>query len=157
MKPWSERKLSSKQIIAELDEKGSEIANVKLELSRPAVPGFGGRGFSTRVLDKTDPTELQAARRSDRGNSCRPSKRKEVKGLFTFYASNYPQAGHQQRHSHAERGVDRKVMDNPSIVVGSIRESKRILFGQFFKVYVQASGVPAVPRGFRKLVRQERS
>ena len=56
LKPWADRKLTSKQIIEELEEKGREIANVKLEFFEPpAVPGFGAAGgFSLCLLDKTN-------------------------------------------------------------------------------------------------------
>lgn len=56
LETWSERKLTSKQIIEELEEKGREIANVKLEFYEPpAVPGFGAAGgFSLNLLDKTN-------------------------------------------------------------------------------------------------------
>ena len=143
LKPWSERKLSSKQIIEELDIRGREIANVKLEFFEPpAVPGFGAAGgFSTRVLDKTNTMDYQRLGEVSEKFMAALKKRKEVKGLFTFFASNYPQY---------ELVIDNDVamqksvsigtaMDNLSVVVGSTWEQGFILFGQFFKVYVQAS------------------
>ncbi len=143
LKPWSERKLSSKQIIAELDEKGSEIANVKLEFFEPpAVPGFGAAGgFSTRVLDKTNSMNYKRLGEVTEKFMAALSKRKEVKGLFTFYASNYPQYELVINNDIAmQKGVSiGNAMDNLSIVVGSTWEQGFILFGQFFKVYVQAS------------------
>ena len=56
LKPWAERKLTSKEIIEELEKKGAAIANVKLEFYEPpAVPGFGAAGgFSLNLLDKTN-------------------------------------------------------------------------------------------------------
>ncbi len=52
----ADRKLTSKQIIEELEERGRAIANVKLEFFEPpAVPGFGAAGgFSLNLLDKTN-------------------------------------------------------------------------------------------------------
>ena len=93
LKPWSERKLTSKQIIEELEKKGREIANVKLEFFEPpAVPGFGAAGgFSTRVLDKTNTMNYQRLGEVTEKFMAALAKRKEVKGLFTFFASNYPQ------------------------------------------------------------------
>ena len=45
LKPWSERKMTSKQIIEKLEEKGRKMSNVKLEFFEPpAVPGFGAAG-----------------------------------------------------------------------------------------------------------------
>src|SRR3954463_11444218 len=69
------------------------------------------------------------------------SKTKEVKGLFTFCASNYPQYELVINNDVAmQKGVSiGNAMDNLSIVVGSTWEQGFILFGQFFKVFVQAS------------------
>jgi HAE1 family hydrophobic/amphiphilic exporter-1 len=68
------------------------------------------------------------------------SKRKEVKGLFTFFASNYPQYELVINNDVAmQKGVSiGTAMDNLSVVVGSTWEQGFILFGQFFKVFVQA-------------------
>ena len=68
LKSWSDRKMTSKEIIEELEEKGSAISNVKLEFFEPpAVPGFGAAGgFSCRVLDKTNTMDYQQLGRSDR-------------------------------------------------------------------------------------------
>src|SRR4029077_5940318 len=61
LKNWSARKMTSRQIIEELEEKGRTISNVKLEFFEPpAVPGFGAAGgFSVRVLDKTNSMDYQ--------------------------------------------------------------------------------------------------
>ena len=69
------------------------------------------------------------------------SKRKEVKGLFTFFASNYPQYELVINNDVAmQKGVSIKdAMENLSIVIGSTWEQGFVRFGQFFKVYVQAS------------------
>ena len=74
LKHWSERKLTARQIIEELEEKCRQMTNVKLEFFEPpAVPGFGAAGgFSMRLLDKTNSKRLQAARRSDRQVHGRP-------------------------------------------------------------------------------------
>ncbi len=143
LKPWSERKLTSKQIIEELEEKCRAISNVKLEFFEPpAVPGFGAAGgFSTRVLDKTNTMDYQRLGEVTEKFMAALSKRKEVKGLFTFFASNYPQYELIINNDIAmQKGVSiGDAMDNLSIVIGSTWEQGFILFGQFFKVYVQAS------------------
>src|SRR4029079_455349 len=68
-------------------------------------------------------------------------ERKEVKGLFTFFASNYPQYEIVINNDIAmQKGVSIKnAMDNLSILIGSTWEQGFVRFGQFFKVYVQAS------------------
>jgi HAE1 family hydrophobic/amphiphilic exporter-1 len=68
------------------------------------------------------------------------AKRQEVKGLFTFFANNYPQ--HElviDNDVAMQKGVSiSKAMDNLSIVIGSTWEQGFVRFGQFYKVFVQA-------------------
>ena len=143
LKNWSDRKMTSRQIIEELEEKGSKISNVKLEFFEPpAVPGFGAAGgFSMRVLDKTNTMNYQQLGEVTDKFMAALSKRKEVKGLFTFFASNYPQYELVINNDVAmQKGVSiGNAMDNLSIVIGSTWEQGFVRFGQFFKVYVQAS------------------
>ena len=143
LKPWADRKMTSKEIIVELEEKCAKMANVKLEFFEPpAVPGFGAAGgFSTRVLDKTNTNNYARLGEVTTNFMTELKKRKEVKGLFTFFASNYPQYELVIDNDVAmQKGVSiGTAMDNLSIVVGSTWEQGFILFGQFFKVFVQAS------------------
>ena len=142
LKPWADRKMTSKQIIEELEEKGSEIANVKLEFFEPpAVPGFGAAGgFSTRVLDKTNTNDYKRLGEVTDKFMEALKKRKEVKGLFTFFAANYPQYEIVINNDVAmQKGVSiADAMDNLSIVVGSTWEQGFVRFNQFWKVFVQA-------------------
>jgi HAE1 family hydrophobic/amphiphilic exporter-1 len=143
LKPWAERKLTSKEIIEELEKRGRDIANVKLEFFEPpAVPGFGAAGgFTLCLLDKTNSGnyeqlgEISAKFMEDLG------KRKELQGLFTFFAANYPQYELIIDNDVAmQKGVTiQDALDNLSIVVGSTWEQGFVRFGQFFKVYVQAA------------------
>ena len=143
LKNWSDRKLTSHQIIEKLEEKGRKISNVKLEFFEPpAVPGFGAAGgFSVRVLDKTNTMDYKQLGEVTEKFMAALSKRKEVKGLFTFFASNYPQYELIINNDVAmQKGVSiEDAMDNLSIVIGSTWEQGFVRFGQFFKVYVQAS------------------
>jgi HAE1 family hydrophobic/amphiphilic exporter-1 len=142
LKPWSERKMTSKQIIQELEHYGRAMSNVKLEFFEPpAVPGFGAAGgFSVRVLDKTNSMNYEELGRVTDKFLEALAKRKEVKGLFTFFASNYPQYEIVINNDVAmQKGVSIfKAMDNLSTVVGSTWEQGFIRFGQFYKVFVQA-------------------
>ena len=67
--------------------------------------------------------------------------RKELKGLFSFFASNYPQYELEIDNKVAmQKGVSiGKAMDNLSILIGSTYELGFIRFGTFYKVFVQAS------------------
>ncbi len=142
LKPWAERKMTSKQIIQELEQRGREMSNVKLEFFEPpAVPGFGAAGgFSVRVLDKTNSMNYKELGEVTDKFMEALAKRKEVKGLFTFFASNYPQYEVVINNDVAmQKGVSiGKAMDNLSVVVGSTWEQGFIRFGQFYKVFVQA-------------------
>ncbi len=143
LKPWSDRKLTSKQIIEELEKKGTAIANVKLEFFEPpAVPGFGAAGgFSLNLLDKTNSGDYEQLGKVTDEFMAALSRRKELKGLFTFFASDYPQKEIVIDNDVAmQKGVSiADAMNNLSIVVGSTWEQGFIRFGQFFKVYVQSS------------------
>jgi HAE1 family hydrophobic/amphiphilic exporter-1 len=142
LKNWSERELTSKEIIQKLEHECRKMSNVKLEFFEPpAVPGFGAAGgFSIRVLDKTNSGNFkQLAEVTDKYMSTL-AKRKEVKGLFTFFASNYPQYELVINNDVAmQKGVSIKdAMDNLSVVIGSTWEQGFVRFGQFYKVFVQA-------------------
>ena len=142
LKPWSERKSTARQVIEELEEKCRKMKNVKLEFFEPpAVPGFGAAGgFSMRLLDKTNTIDYKRLGEVTDKFMDALGKRKELKGLFTFYSSNYPQYELIINNDVAmQKGVSiGKAMDNLSIMVGSTYEQGFIRFGQFYKVYVQA-------------------
>lgn len=143
LKPWADRQLTSKQIIEELEERGTDIANVKLEFFEPpAVPGFGAAGgFSVNLLDKTNSGDYEALGEETDKFMAALGKRKELKGLFTFFAANYPQYEIVIDNDVAmQKGVSiRAALDNLSIVIGSTWEQGFVRFGQFYKVYVQAA------------------
>jgi len=143
LKPWAQRKMTSKEIIQVLEHECRTMSNVKLEFFEPpAVPGFGAAGgFSVRVLDKTNSMNYQELGKVTDKFMKALAKRKEVKGLFTFFAANYPQYEIVINNDVAmQKGVSiAKAMDNLSIVIGSTWEQGFILFGQFYKVFVQAS------------------
>jgi HAE1 family hydrophobic/amphiphilic exporter-1 len=88
----SERKLTSRQIIEKFEEKRGQIPNVKLELFEPpAVAVFGAAGgFSVRIVDKTNNNAERLGELTEKFMDDL-SKREELRGLFTFCASNYPQ------------------------------------------------------------------
>jgi HAE1 family hydrophobic/amphiphilic exporter-1 len=143
LKNWSDRKLTARQIIEELEEKCRKMTNVKVEFFEPpAVPGFGAAGgFSMRLLDKTNTTDYQRLGEVTDTFMAALSKRKELKGLFTFYTSDYPQYELIINNDVAmQKGVSiGKALENLNILIGSTYEQGFILFGQFYKVYVQAA------------------
>jgi HAE1 family hydrophobic/amphiphilic exporter-1 len=143
LKNWSERERNAREIIEELEEKCRAISNVKLEFFEPpAVPGFGAAGgFSMRLLDKTNTTDYERLGQVTDRFMAALGERKELKNLFTFYTSNYPQYELIINNDVAmQKGVSIKTaLDNLNILIGSTYEQGFILFNQFYKVYVQAS------------------
>lgn len=142
LKNWSERKRTSRQIIEELEQKSGKLSNVKLEFFEPpAVPGFGAAGgFSVVLLDKTNTSDYQRLGEVNDKFMAALQKRKELKNLFTFFATDYPQYELVINNDLAmQKGVSiGKALDSLNILIGSTYEQGFILFNQFFKVYVQA-------------------
>lgn len=143
LKPWSERKRTSREIIADLEERCRKISNVKLEFFEPpAVPGFGAAGgFSVRLLDKNSSTDYRRLGDVTEKFMKALNDRPELSDLFTFFNANYPQYELVIDSDAAmQKGVSiGKAMDTLGILIGSTYEQGFILFGQFYKLYVQAS------------------
>jgi HAE1 family hydrophobic/amphiphilic exporter-1 len=143
LKPWSQRKLTAEEIIRELEEKAKEISGAKLEFfGPPAIPGYGAAGgFALRLLDKTATGDYERLGKLNDKFMAGLRKRKELRGLFTFFSANYPQYELIIDNDVAmQKGVSiGKALDNLSIMVGSTYEQGFILFGRFFKLYVQAA------------------
>jgi len=143
LKGWSDRKHTAQEIIEELEQKAKVIPGATIEFFQPpAVPGYGAAGgFSLRLLDKTNSGDYKSFGKVNDEFMAALRKRKELSGLFTFFAANYPQYELQIDNKAAmQKGVSiGKAMDNLSILIGSTYEQGFIRFGNFFKVYVQAS------------------
>ncbi|QEL19772.1 efflux RND transporter permease subunit [Limnoglobus roseus] len=142
LKDWSKRDKTSREIILELEEKCSKMSDVKVEFFEPpAVPGFGSAGgYSLRLLDKTNTNDYQKLGEVTDKFMEALHHRKELKGLFTFFTSSYPQYELVINNDVAmQKGVSiGKALDNLNILIGSTYEQGFILFNQFYKVYVQA-------------------
>ncbi|MDF2691698.1 MAG: efflux system, inner rane transporter CmeB [Labilithrix sp.] len=142
LKGWSERKHSVAQIIEELEEKSKDIGAVVEFFEPPAVPGYGAAsGFSLRLLDMNNETNYQEFDRINKEFMDHLRKRKELTGLFTFFAADYPQYELVIDNELAmQKGVSIKnAMDNLDILIGSTYEQGFIRFNNFFKVYTQAA------------------
>lgn len=143
LKPWSKRKHSVKEIVEELEEKAKTIPGATIEFfDPPAVPGYGAAGgFQLQLLDKTNSGNYKELEKVTNEFMAALEKRKELKGLFTFFSANYPQYELEIDNKVAmQKGVSiGKAMDNLSILIGSSYELGFIRFGRFFKVFVQAS------------------
>ncbi len=141
LKPWSEREHSVNEIMEELEEESKGLGAVIEFFEPPAIPGFGSSGgFSMRLLEKTANTDYQEFDRINKKFMDDLGKRKELSGLFTFFAANYPQYELEIDNDLAmQKGVSiGKAMENLNILIGSTYEQGFIKFGRFFKVYVQS-------------------
>ncbi len=141
LKPWDEREHKVTEIMEELEEKSKGLG-AKIEFFEPpAIPGFGSSGgFSLRLLDKNTTTNYQDFDKINKQFLEDLGKRKELSGLFTFFAANYPQYELKIDNDLAmQKGVSiGKAMENLDILIGSTYEQGFIKFDRFFKVYVQS-------------------
>ncbi len=141
LKPWGKRTKNVHEIMEELEEKSKDLGAIIEYFEPPAVPGFGSSGgFSLRLLEKTASTDYQEFDKINKEFMAELKKRKELKGLFTFFAANYPQYELVIDNKAAmQKGVSiEKAMENLNIMIGSTYEQGFIRFGRFFKVYVQS-------------------
>ena len=143
LKPWSKRKHTVTEIIAELEEKAKAIPGATIEFfDPPAVPGFGAAGgFALQLLDKTNSGDYNQLDRITKDFMRDLGKRKELTGLFTFFSANYPQYEIDIDNELAmQKGVTiGNAMNTLSIFVGSTYELGFIKYQRFFKVFVQAA------------------
>lgn len=142
LKDWSHRKHSVHEIIEELEGKTKDLGAVIEYFEPPAVPGYGSSdGFSLRLLDKGSSTDYQEFDRVNAEFMEALSKRKELTGLFTFFAANYPQYELIIDNKLAmQKGVSiRQAMENLDILIGSTYEQGFTRFQTFYKVYTQAA------------------
>lgn len=142
LKSWGDRDKSVHEVMEELEEKSKDLGAVIEYFEPPAVPGFGSSGgFSLRMLDKTTSTDYQEFDKINKEFIEALEKRKELTGVFTFFAANYPQYELEIDNKAAmQKGVSiGDAMENLNIMIGSTYEQGFIKFGRFFKVYVQSA------------------
>lgn len=142
LKPWEERKHSVHEIVEELEEKTRNFGAVIEYFEPPAVPGYGAAGgISLRMLDKSGSGDYYHFADVNDEFIAALKKRPELTGVFTFYSANFPQYELKiDRKIAMQKGINiGEAMENLNILIGSTYEQGFIRFGQFFKVYTQAS------------------
>ncbi len=142
LKPWSQRKQSVHEIVEELEEKTRDFGAVIEYFEPPAVPGYGAAGgISLRMLDKSGSSDYRHFAEVNDEFIAALKKRPELTGVFTFYSANFPQYELKiDRKIAMQKGINiGEAMENLNILIGSTYEQGFIRFGQFFKVYTQAS------------------
>jgi hydrophobic/amphiphilic exporter-1 (mainly G- bacteria), HAE1 family len=142
LKDWEDRKETVADVL-KLLEKATENFGARIEyFEPPAVPGYGtASGLAFRLLDKTGSLDYQKFDEINKDFMKDLAKRKELTGLFTFYAANYPQ---YDLIIDPQRAMQKKVtiadaMDNLDVLVGSTFELAFIRFNYYFRVYTQAA------------------
>jgi hydrophobic/amphiphilic exporter-1 (mainly G- bacteria), HAE1 family len=141
LKDWSERKLSSKQVIDELEKKSKDLPAIIEYFEPPAVPGYGSSdGFALRLLDKSSDVDYQEFDKINSEFLAALEKRKELTGLFASFSAKYPQYEMIVDNALAmQKGVSiGKAMENLNILIGSTYEQGFIRFNSYYKVYTQA-------------------
>jgi HAE1 family hydrophobic/amphiphilic exporter-1 len=142
LRNWADRNRSVREVMEELEQKTRDLGAIIEFFEPPAVPGFGSSGgFSLRLLDKNQETNYQDFDKINAEFMRDLAERKELKGLFTFFAANYPQYELIIDNNAAmQKGVSiGAAMENLNILIGSTYEQGFIRFDRFFKVYVQSA------------------
>lgn len=142
LKDWEHREHTVKEIIEKLEEHTHNLGAVIEFFEPPAVPGYGSSdGFSLRLLNKNSTIDYQDFDKINMEFMGALKKRKELSGLFTFYAANYPQYEIIIDNEKAmQKGVSiGAAMENLNILIGSTYEQGFTRFNTFFKVYTQSA------------------
>lgn len=142
LKEWEHRQHSVKEIIEELENKSKDLGAVVEFFEPPAVPGYGSSdGFSLRLLNKNSTIDYREFDKVNVAFMEALNTRKELSGLFTFYAANYPQYEITIDNDKAmQKGVSiGTAMENLNILIGSTYEQGFTRFNTFYKVYAQSA------------------
>ncbi len=143
LKPWSDRTRNADDLIEELKKNTANLQDADIQFfPPPAVPGFGNAsGFEMRVLDRTKSDDLQKTADVTDAFIEALQKRPEIKGAFSSYNASFPQYLLEiDQDLAAEKGITvMKAMDNLQSLIGSFYATNFILFGQMYKVMIQAS------------------
>ncbi len=142
LKPWDKRKATANDIIEQLIEKTKHIKDAEIQFfPPPAVPGFGNAsGFEVRLLDKTGSGNLQKTSEVAEKFIGELKKRPEIKDAFSSFNPNFPQYMiHVDQDMAAKKGISvDAAMSNLQSLIGSFYATNFILYGQMYKVMIQA-------------------
>lgn len=140
---WKDRKLTDKEIIAELKEKTSHIKDADIDFfTPPPVPGYGNSsGFELRLLDKTGTATLVELQKIANEFVNELNNRAELSDVFTTFNSNFPQLLLKiDIDKAAQMGITADIaMSNLQALIGSEYATNFIRFNMLYKVMVQSS------------------
>ncbi|MES2518389.1 MAG: efflux RND transporter permease subunit [Bacteroidota bacterium] len=156
LKAWDNRKATANDIIAQLTAKTKHIKDAEIQFfPPPAVPGFGNAsGFEVRLLDKTGTGNLQKTAEVANKFITTLKKRPEIKDAFSSFNPNFPQYMiHVDQDMAAKKGISvDAAMSNLQSLIGSFYATNFILYGQMYKVMIQADPkYRALPEDIMKL------
>jgi HAE1 family hydrophobic/amphiphilic exporter-1 len=141
LKPWGERDMGVKQVIAELQRKTAGIKKAQIQFfAPPAIPGFGASsGFTLHLED------LGAGSISDLLNASRKLNRTLMQKPAIQYAvstfrNDYPQYRIDVDVAKAKKDgfTEQQILHNIQAYFGGIYISNFNRFGKIYRVYVQA-------------------
>lgn len=142
LKPWDQRDVSVKDIIAEMEKKTKHITDADIQFfPPPTVPGFGNSsGFELRVQDRTGSDDLQKTAEITNKFVSDLIGSPEIALAFSSFDASFPQYMiHVDAELAAKKGVSVDVaMSTLQTLIGSLYASNFIRFGQMYKVMVQA-------------------
>lgn len=142
LKPWDQRDVSVKDIIAEMEKKTKHITDADIQFfPPPTVPGFGNSsGFELRVQDRTGSDDLQKTAEITNKFVSDLIASPEIALAFSSFDASFPQYMiHVDAELAAKKGVSVDVaMSTLQTLIGSLYASNFIRFGQMYKVMVQA-------------------
>ena len=142
LKNWDDRKLTTAQVMEELEKKCKDIKGATIEFfPPPAVPGYGAAGgFELRVVDVAGSGDYHKMEEVNKDFEEELSKRKELTSLFSFYSASFPQYELKIDNDKAQqKGISiENAMENLSTMIGSNYETSFIKYDRQYKVMVQA-------------------
>lgn len=156
LKPWDKRNGTAEDVIETLSQKTAHIKEAAIQFfPPPAVPGFGNAsGFELRLLDKTGSGNLQNTAQVAEEFMAALRARPEIKDVFSSFNPNFPQYMiHVDQAMAAQKGISvDAAMSNLQSLIGSYYTTNFILYGQMYKVMLQADPkYRALPEDILKL------
>ncbi|HEX9959093.1 MAG TPA: efflux RND transporter permease subunit, partial [Fibrella sp.] len=143
LKHWDDRKVSTQELIATLEEKTKNVHDASIQFfPPPTVPGFGNSsGFELRLLDRGKSGDLLKLDKVAGDFITALKQRPEISSAFTSFDPSFPQyLLHVDQEKAAQKGVSiDNAMNTLQTLMGSYYASNFIRFGQMYKVMVQAA------------------
>ena len=145
LKPWSQRKSKTEQLLGVITNLQRQFAAIKdaniMVIPPPAIPGLGQTGgFTFELQQKTSTDDIQQFESVAKNFLARINKRPEIAGAFTFFSTHTP--AYQldvDREKCNKLGVSiADVYNTLQTYLGSTYTNQFTLYGRDFQVVAQA-------------------